>query len=72
MQSRASWAPTCRTWRRRWGCIGRAHIETFFSDQKSRGFHLHKSHLCAAIRLTRLLIASCLASLWLVYLGVCA
>jgi hypothetical protein len=50
----------------------RAHIETFFSDQKSRGFHVHKSHLGDPQRLTRLLIASCLAYLWLVYLGVCA
>jgi Transposase DDE domain len=50
----------------------RAHIETFFSDQKSRGFHLHKSHLRDPQRLARLLIASCLAYLWLVYLGVCA
>lgn len=49
----------------------RAHIETFFSDQKSRGFQLHKSHLSDPKRLTRLLIASCLAYLWLVYLGVC-
>jgi hypothetical protein len=23
----------------------RAHLETFFSDQKSRGFHMHRSHL---------------------------
>ena len=50
----------------------RAHIETFFSDQKSRGFHIHNSHLSDPQRLTRLLIASCLAYLWLVYLGVCA
>ena len=50
----------------------RAHIETFFSDQKSRGFHLHKSHLREPKRLARLLIAACLAYLWLVYLGVCA
>ena len=47
-------------------------IETFFSDQKSRGFHLHKSHLRDPKRLARLLIAACLAYLWLVYLGVCA
>lgn len=39
----------------------RAHIETFFSDQKSRGFHIHKSHLSEPARLSRLLIASCLA-----------
>lgn len=50
----------------------RAHIETFFSDQKSRGFNIHKSHLSAPARLLRLLIASCLAYIWLVYLGVCA
>ncbi len=50
----------------------RAHSETFFSDQQSRSFHVHKRHLCDPIRLTRLLIASCLASLWLVYLGGCA
>lgn len=48
----------------------RAHIETFFSDQKSRGFHLHKSHITKPERLARLLIASCLAYLWLIYLGV--
>jgi hypothetical protein len=50
----------------------RPHIETFFSDQKSRGFHIHKSHLSDPQRLSRLLIASCLAYLWIVYLGVCA
>ena len=50
----------------------RPHIETFFSDQKSRGFHIHKSHLSDPTRLCRLLIASCLAYLWIVYLGVCA
>ena len=50
----------------------RAHVETFFSDQKSRGFHLHKSHLSDPKRLARLLIAACLAYVWLVYLGVCA
>jgi hypothetical protein len=41
----------------------RAHIETFFSDQKSRDFHLHRSHLSDPQRLARLLIASCLAYL---------
>ena len=50
----------------------RAHSETFFSDQKSRGFQLQKSHLREPQRLARLLIAACLAYLWLVYLGVCA
>jgi hypothetical protein len=47
----------------------RFRIETFFSDQKSRGFHLHQSHLSDATRLSRLLIAACLAYIWMVYLG---
>jgi hypothetical protein len=47
----------------------RFRIETFFSDQKSRGFHLHKSHIADATRLARLLIAACLAYIWIVYLG---
>jgi Transposase DDE domain len=47
----------------------RFRIETFFSDQKSRGFHLHQSHLSDAMRLSRLLMAACLAYLWIVYLG---
>ena len=37
----------------------RFRIETFFSDQKSRGFHLHTSHLANPQRLSRLLIAAC-------------
>jgi hypothetical protein len=47
----------------------RFRIETFFSDQKSRGFHIHKSHLSDPQRLSRLLIATCLAYIWVVYLG---
>lgn len=47
----------------------RAVIETFFSDQKSRGFHLHKSHMSDPQRLERLLMAACLAYIWIVYLG---
>src|SRR4029453_17323274 len=47
----------------------RFRIETFFSDQKSRGFHLHKSHLSDPQRRSRLLIAACLAYIWIVYLG---
>lgn len=53
-----------RVWyRRRFG------IETFFSDQKSRGFYLCHSHLSDPARLCRLLIATCLAYYWLVCLG---
>jgi hypothetical protein len=48
----------------------RFKIETFFSDQKSRGFHLHKSHISDPHRLTKLMLAACLAYLWIVYLGV--
>jgi hypothetical protein len=47
----------------------RFRIETFFSDQKSRGFNIHKSHLSDPQRLSRLLIATCLAYIWVVYLG---
>jgi hypothetical protein len=48
-------------------------IETFFSDQKSRGFNIDKSHLSSPLRLRRLLYASCLAYLWIIffwYLGI--
>jgi hypothetical protein len=55
-----------------WWYRKRFHIETFFSDQKSRGFHLHKSHISNPQRLLRLLIAACLAYLWIVYLGTLA
>jgi len=44
----------------------RFRIETFFSDQKSRGFHIHKSHISDPQRLSRLLIAACLAYIWIV------
>ncbi len=50
----------------------RYRIETFFSDQKSRGFNLHKSHISDPTRLARLLIAACLAYIWIIYLGVIA
>jgi len=50
----------------------RARIETFFSDQKSRGFRIDKSHLSNPKRLTRLLLAACLAYLWMIYLGALA
>jgi hypothetical protein len=47
----------------------RFRIETFFSDQKSRGFYLHKSHIADPQRLSRLLMAAGLAYIWIVYLG---
>lgn len=54
----------CYWYRKRFG------IETFFGDQKGRGFHLHHSHLTDPQRLSRLLIGTCLAYLWVVFLGV--
>jgi len=50
----------------------RAHIETFFSDQKSRGFQLDRSHVSDPARVTRLMLAACLAYLWVIYLGTVA
>lgn len=50
----------------------RYRIETFFSDQKSRGFHLHKSHLADPLRLARLMMAACLAYIWIIYVGALA
>lgn len=47
----------------------RFRIETFFSDQKSRGFYLGHSHLSDTKHLQRLLIATCLAYLGMVCLG---
>ena len=51
----------CRSYQKRF------RIETFFSDQQSRGFPMHTSHLSDPQRLSRLLIAACLAYLWIVY-----
>jgi Transposase DDE domain len=45
----------------------RFRIETFFSDQKSRGFHSHTSHIADPQRLSRFLIAACLAYIWSIY-----
>jgi len=53
----------CRHYQRRF------QIETFFSDQKSRGFNIHKSHLSDPFRVGRLLLAACLAYLWVICQG---
>jgi DDE family transposase len=42
----------------------RFRIECLFANHKSRGFHIHKSHLSDPARLARLLIATSLAYLW--------
>jgi len=41
----------------------RLQIETFFPDEKSRGFYLQKSYLVTPKRLSNLMIAACLAYL---------
>jgi hypothetical protein len=48
----------------------RFKLETLFSDQKSRGFHIDKSHLSHPKRLARLLLAATLAYIWMIYLGI--
>ena len=53
----------CKSYRRRF------QIETFFSDQKSRGFQIHKSHIADPGRLGRMLLAACLAYLWMICQG---
>lgn len=50
----------------------RFRIETMFSDKKSRGFHIHKSHIADPERINRLLIATSLAYIFIVYFGVYA
>jgi len=53
----------CYWYRRRY------RIETLFSDKKSRGFQIDKSHLSDPARLARLLIATSLAYIWMICLG---
>jgi hypothetical protein len=48
----------------------RFRIECFFSDSKTRGFRLDKSHLADPDRVGRLLMGAVLAYWWLTYLGV--
>ena len=38
-------------------------------SEVGRGFHLHKSHVDDPERLSRILIAACLAYIWIVFLG---
>lgn len=47
----------------------RFRIETFFSDQKSREFDIEKSHLSDPDRLSRLMMAACLAYIWIIFFG---
>jgi hypothetical protein len=45
-------------------------IETFFSDQKTKGFQLHRSRLDDPERIKHLLIAACLAYIFLLLVGI--
>lgn len=45
-------------------------IETLFSDQKGRGFGIDKSHISEPSRINRLLLATCLAYIWMIYFGI--
>lgn len=54
----------CQAYRKRF------KLETLFSDQKSRGFYIDKSHLSDPERLSRLLLAASLTYIWMIYLGV--
>ena len=47
----------------------RSLIETFFSDEKSRGFNIHKTRIKNPKRLEKLLLVVCFAYIWIVYLG---
>ena len=47
----------------------RFKIETMFSDKKSRGFNIQKSHLRHPERIARLLLAVALSYIWIVYMG---
>lgn len=50
--------------------LRRFTIETLFSDQKGRGFGIDKSHISKPERLERLLLAVCLAYIWMIYFGI--
>jgi len=47
----------------------RQRIETFFSDLKTKGFYVHKSHISDLGRLGNLMLAACLGYIWVVLLG---
>jgi len=50
----------------------RFRIETMFSDKKSRGFNIHKSHISDPQRMNKLLIATSLAYILIIYFGILA
>ena len=50
----------------------RFKIETMFSDKKTRGFNIHKSHIFNVERVNRLLIVTALAYIFIIYFGLLA
>jgi len=50
----------------------RSLIETFFADEKSRGFNIQKTRIRNPKRLEKLLLVACFAYIWIVYLGAVA
>lgn len=50
----------------------RFKIETMFSDKKSRGFNIHKSHISDPERVARLLVVTALAYIFIIYFGILA
>ena len=48
----------------------RFSIETFFCDQKSKGFKIDKSRISIPTRLSKLLAIACLAYIFVIYLGI--
>ncbi|MFZ5517087.1 MAG: transposase [Candidatus Zhuqueibacterota bacterium] len=50
----------------------RFKIETMFSDKKSRGFNIHKSHISRPERVAKLLIVAALAYIFIIYFGLLA
>lgn len=50
----------------------RFRIETMFSDKKSRGFHLHKSHISDPERVDRLMMVASLAYIFIICFGLYA
>ena len=58
-------APEALYWYRK-----RFKIETMFSDKKSRGFNIHKSHISDPERVAKLLIVTAWAYFFIIYFGI--
>ena len=54
------------------GIKGGFASQLFFSDKKSCEFQLQRSHISDPERVQRLMIATCLVYIWMVFLGALA